>query len=259
MVHQDPANPLQDIAIDFWLVWFLVLGQMMLLVSGVIEIRYLLGYLIVGSAVVVIFLGVHRRRTNWVWPGMSRRGILKAVTSLIGGSLFVFAATSWNSLATPKFFAWGAAVGLIVFCKILQASNILYFSKREYAQACAGQVRAAGAASTDNGQLAQSGDDLLTRFSRVYAAIVAVIFLAFFWYTGFILGNSSHDPTDTQFASIEYRARVYYITPLQKTLYVLLETGSIVGILSSLVFRIAAYLVEGRKKTKAGKASNSAW
>ena len=216
MVRQDPENVLQDIASDFWPVWFLALGQMMFFVSGVIEIRYQLGYLIIGSAVVVIILGVHRRRTNWVWSGMPRGGILKAVTSLIGGSLFVFAVTSWSSLANPKFFAWGAAVGRIVFCKILQASNILYFSKREYAQACAGQVRAAGAASTDNGQPAQSGDDLLTRFSRVYSAIVVVIFLAFLWYSGFVLGNSSHDPTDAQFAPIEYRARVYYVTPRQK-------------------------------------------
>lgn len=259
MVYKDPANPLQDIAIDFWLIWLLALGQMVFFVSGVIDIRYQLGYLIAGSAAVAGILGVHRRRTNWVWPGMSRRGILKAVTSLIGGSLFVFAATSWSSLANPKFFAWGAAVGLIVFCKILQASNVLYFSKRKYAQACKGQVRTAAGVPIDKGQPAQSDDDLLTRFSRVYSTFVVVIFLASFWYSGFVLGNSSQDPTDAQFALIEYRARVYYVTPLQKTLYVLLETGSIVGILSSFVFRIAAYRVEGREKTKAGKASDSVW
>ena len=180
MIRKDPENALQDLAIDFWLVWFLLLGQMVFFVSGVIEIRYQLGYLIIGSALVVVILVFHRRRTNWVWPGMPRGGILKAVTSLIGGFLFVFAATSWSSPANPRFFAWGAAVGLIVFCKILQATNILYFLKRKYAQACAGQVRAAAAVSTDPGKPVQSDDDLLTRFSRIYSAIAVVIFLASF-------------------------------------------------------------------------------
>lgn len=47
MVRKDPEKVLQDIAIDFWLVWFLVLGQMVFFVSGVIEIRYQLGYFLV--------------------------------------------------------------------------------------------------------------------------------------------------------------------------------------------------------------------
>jgi hypothetical protein len=206
---------------------------MVFFVFKTVDIRYQLWYLIVGSAVVVVILGFHRRRTKWVWPGASRRGIQLAVTSLVVGFIFVLAVSLWNSPINPKFFAWSAAVGIIVLCKVLHALNVLYFSKRKYAQACEGRVQVA---ATDKGQPVQSDDDLLTRFSRIYSIVAVVIFVAFFLYSGAVLGP-----------------------PLQKTIYILLETGSIVGILSSFVFRIAAHLVEGKEKTKAGKARNSAW
>lgn len=259
MVNEDPDNVLQDVPIDFWLVWLLVLGQMVFFVSGVIDSRYQLWYLIAGSVVVTVILWFHRRQTKWVWPGTSWRGVQMAVTSLITGFIFFVAVCLWNSSLNSKVFAWGTGLGLIVLCKVLHGLNGLYFSKRKYALACTAQVRAAAAAATGKGQPVQSDDDLLTRISRIYSAVAVVIFLMFFLYSGAVLGNSSLEPTDVQFAPIEYHGRVHYVTPLQKTLLILLETGSIVGIPSSIVFRIAAYLVDGRKKNKANKDNESVW
>lgn len=259
MVNEAPDNVLQDVPIDFWLVWLFVFGQMVFFVSGVIDGRYQLWYLIVGGALVAVILGLYRRRTKWAWPGASWRGVQMAVTSLITGFIFFVAVCLWNSSLNSKVFTWGTGIGLIVLCKVHHAVNVIYSSKRKYALACTAQVRAAAAAATGKGQPVQSDDDLLTRISRIYSAVAVVIFLMFFLYSGAVLGNSSLEPTDVQFAPIEYHGRVYYVTPLQKTLLILLETGSIVGIPSSIVFRIAAYLVEGRKKNKANKDNESVW
>lgn len=257
MVNEDPDSVLQDVAIDFWLVWLFVLGQIVFFVSGFIDNRYQLWYSIAGSVVVAVILGFHRRRTKWVWPGTSRKGAQMAVTSLIAGFILFLAVCLWNSSLNSRVFAWGTGIGLIVLCKVLHAMNVLYFSKRKYALACTAQVRSVAAPATGKRHPVQSDDDLLTRFSRVYLTVAVVIFLMFFLYSGAVLGNSSLVPTDVQFAPIEYHGRVYYVTPLQKTLLILLETGSIVGIPSSIVFRIAAYLVEGRKKNKADNDNES--
>lgn len=259
MVHEDRDSVLQDVAIDFWLVWLFVVSQLVFFVSGVIDSRYQLWYLIAGSVAVTVILWFHRRRTKWVWPGMSRRGVQMAVMSLITGIIFFVAVCSWSSSLNVRVFAWGTGIGLIVLCKVLHALNVLCFSKRKYALACTVQIRAVAAAANGKSQSVQSDDDLLTRFSRIYSTVAVVIFLMFFLYSGVVLGNSSLEPRDVQFAPIEYHGRTYYVTPLQKTLLILLETGSIVGIPSSIVFRIAAYLVEGRKKNKANKDNESVW
>lgn len=259
MVHEDRDSVLQDVAIDFWLVWLFVAGQLVFFVSGVIDSRCQLWYLIAGSVAVTVILWFHRRRTKWVWPGASWRGVQMAVTSLITGFIFFMAVCLWNSSLNARVFAWGTGIGLIVLCKVLHALNVLYFSKRKYALACTAQIRAVAAAATDKSQPVQSDDDLLARFSRIYSTVAVVFLLMFFLYSGAVLGNSSLEPTDAQFAPIEYHGRIYYVTPLQKTLLILLETGSIVGIPSSIVFRIAAYLVEGRKKNKADKDKDSVW
>lgn len=259
MVNEDPDGVLQDVAIDFWLVWLLVFGQIMFFVSGAIDNRYQLWYLIAGSVAVTVILWFHRRQTKWVWPGASWRGVQMAVTSLITGFIFFVAVCLWNSSLNSKVFTWGTGIGLIVLCKVLHAVNVIYFSKRKYALACTAQIRAVAAAATDKSQPVQSDDDLLTRFSRIYSTVAVVFLLMFFLYSGAVLGNSSLEPTDAQFARIEYHGRIYYVTPLQKTLLILLETGSIVGIPSSIVFRIAAYLVEGRKKNKAYKDNEPVW
>lgn len=259
MVNEDPDNVLQDIAIDFWLVWLFVFGQIIFFVSGAVDSSYQLWYLIAGSALVAVVLRFHRRRTKWVWPGTSRRGVQMAVTSLITGFILLVAVRLWSSSLNARVFAWGTGIGLIVLCKVLHALNVIYFLKRKYALACTAQIRAVAVAATGKSQPVQSDDDLLTRFSRIYSTVTVVIFLMFFLYSGAVLGNSSLEPTDVQFAPIEYHSRVYYVTPLQKTLLILLEAGSIVGIPSSIVFRIAAYLVEGRKKNKADKDNDSVW
>lgn len=259
MVHEDPDSVLQDVAIDFWLVWLFFFGQMVFFLFGIIDSRYQLLYLIAGSTVVAVILGIHRRRTKWVWPGASRRGAQMAVTSLITGFILLLAVCLWSSSLNSKVFAWGTGLGLIVLCKVLHALNVLYFSKRKYALACTAQVRPAAAAAIDKGQPVRSDGDLLTRISRIYSTVAVVIFLVFFLYSGAALRNSSMEPTDVQFAPIEYHSRVYYVTPLQKTLYILLEASSIVGIPSSIVFHIVAYLVEGRRKNKADKDNDSMW
>lgn len=257
MLHEHSDKVLQDVAIDFWLVWLFVVGQLMFFVSGAIDSRYQPWYLIAGSALVTVILWFHRRRTKWVWPGASRKGVQMAVTSFVSGFILFLAVCLWSSSLNSKVFAWGTGLGLIVLCKVLHALNVLYFSKRKYALACTAQVRPAAAAATDKGQPVRSDDDLLTRISRIYSTVAVVIFLVFFLYSGAALRNSSMEPTDVQFAPIEYHSRVYYVTPLQKALYILLETGSIVGIPSSIVFHIVAYLVEGRRKNKADKDNDS--
>jgi hypothetical protein len=241
----------KDYSLDFQLMFVFHGGMMVLFMAGsALTVRQeLLATGLLAATLVSISLR-NRREKHWRWPGVDTKRVLGAVGGLALAAYFDFAATPLGPHSDPRFLPWHlAGLGLAVF-GVLLALRVVHFSKADFLKDC----EAIGALEAQPGPPAEPSPALPTDllWKRVARGTFQVLFLLVwlagvtsFYEFGAAFRDGSPRPTPTHTEPLNNHGEIRYIPHSQKVLVDFLQTATIFGILSVLVFGLILHFVVG--------------
>jgi hypothetical protein len=191
-----------------------------------------------------------RREKMWHWKSPGRQGIAMAAGTTLLMAFFQYAATPLFSPAKPQFLPWylaGFGIGLF---NVLSALNLVQSSEAEFEAACV-QSRAASSSHEGTRELISP---TTIGWKRVVRGAVTICFLAVwltgvssFYFYGKAFRNGSPKPTDLRTEPLTEHGKTVYVTPSEKRLVDLLQTGMMVGIPSVFALGFVVHFLIGVK------------
>jgi hypothetical protein len=155
----------------------------------------------------------HRRRTPWVWLGISWSRLLGAVATVLLGGLFLSAAVPLFPPTNPGALPWYlAGLGIILF-STLHTLRLVAFAEADYFTSPAPRRSA---------ELAWRR--LVRLMFGIFFLVVWLDGVASFYYFGVAVRDGSPIPTAAQTEPLSNHGKVVYVAPSQKRLITALQT-----------------------------------
>jgi hypothetical protein len=221
------------------------IGMMvMFMTGGLLTVPLEVGVALALAAMCVLLSLRHRRQVGWRWPGVSAKDVLLALVVIVGGVIFLFAATPMFSPLEPQLLPWYlAGVGIVSF-NVLTMLRVITYAERDFVAPATQAVAAAGEAAPGS---AVPRWHAPVRIACTVLFVVAWLdFMAFFYMSGQAFQHGSRTPTATQTEPMQDHGTVVYVTPDEKARVDLLEQGQ-VGIPIAIGLALFAHLVLGVK------------
>lgn len=177
----------------------------------------------------------HRRRTPWVWPGLSLTRLLRALATALMGGYFLVASSPLSPPTDPAHLPWYlAGFGIILF-GTLHALALVAFAEADY--------------------FTPPPPPMLERtWKRIVRTVFGILFLAVwleagasFYCFGVAFRDGSPVPTATQTESLSNHSKIAYVTPSQKRRVKRLQRWMSVGIPSAILVGFMLHFVLGVK------------
>src|SRR4051794_8416284 len=109
------------------------IGMMiMLMAGGLLTVPLEVGVALTLAAMCVFLSLRHRRQVAWRWPGVSTKEILLAAAVVVGGVIFLTAATPMFSPLEPQMLPWYlAGVGIVSF-NVLTMLRVITYAESDF-------------------------------------------------------------------------------------------------------------------------------
>jgi hypothetical protein len=221
------------------------IGMMiMFMAGGLLTVPLEVGVALTLAAMCVFLSLRHRRQVGWRWPGVSIKEILLAAAVVVGGVIFLTAATPMFSPLEPQMLPWYlAGVGIVSF-NVLTMLRVITYAERDFVAPTTQPLAAATEAMLSP---AVPQWHALVRMACTILFVVAWLdFMAFFYLSGQALQHGSPTPTAAQTAPMQDHGTVVYVTQDEKARVDLLEQGQ-VGIPIAIGLALFAHFVLGVK------------
>jgi len=178
----------------------------------------------------------HRRKTPWVWLGISPSRLLGAAATVLLGGLFLSAAVPLFPPTNPGALPWYlAGLGIILFAT-LHTLRLVAFAEADYFTSPAPR---------------RSSELPWRRLVRLMFCIFFLVVwldgVASFYYFGVTFRDGSPIPTAAQTEPLSNHGKVVYVAPSQKRLLTTLQTGMAFGIPSAFLLGAILHFIIGIK------------
>jgi hypothetical protein len=235
----------REMSLEFKSMFAYHIGMMvMFMAGGVLTIPLEVGVALTLAAMCVLLSLRHRRQVGWRWPGVSTKEILLALIVIVGGVIFLTAATSMFSPLEPQMLPWYlAGVGIVTF-NVLTMLRVITYAESDFVAPAAQAVTAATEATP--GPAVPRWHALVRIACTVLFVVAWLDFMAFFYLSGQAFQHGSRTPTVTQTEPMQDHGTVVYVTRDEKVRVDLLEQGQ-VAIPIAIGLALFAHVVLGVK------------
>jgi len=235
----------REMSLEFKSMFAYHIGMMvMFMAGGLLTIPLEVGVALTLAAMCVLLSLRHRRLVGWRWPGVSTKDVLLALAVIVGGVVFLTAATPMFSPFEPYALPWYlAGVGIVSF-NVLIMLRVITYAESDFVAPATQPVAAASEATPSP---AVPRWHALVRMACTVLFVVAWLdFMAFFYVSGQAFQHGSTTPTAMQTEPMKDHGTVVYVTPDEKARVDLLEQGQ-VGIPIAIGLALFAHFVLGVK------------
>jgi hypothetical protein len=230
---------------------FVYHGCMMVLfiTGGVLTVKLELAIATTLIAIGTAFSLRRRREKNWHWRSPGVKGAAMTTGTVLLMAFFLYSATPMFSPARPQFLPWylaGFGIGLF---NVLSALNLVKSSEAEFEAEC-GEPPPPSASASGQTQLTSPP----ARWKQVVRGAFTVYFFAVwitgvssFYFSGKAFRGGSPTPTASHTEPMTEHGKTVYVSPAEKRLVDLSETGMMVGIPSVFVLGFVVHFLLGVK------------
>jgi hypothetical protein len=235
----------REMSLEFKSMFAYHIGMMvMFMVGGLLSVPLEVGVALTLAAMCVFLSLRHRRQVGWRWPGVSAKDVLLALVVIVGGVIFLTAATPMFFPLEPYALPWYlAGIGIVSF-NVLTMLQVITYAESDFIAPVTQPVAAASEATP--GPAVPRWHALVRTACVIFFVVAWLDFMAFFYVSGQVFQHGSATPTATQTKPMRDHGTVVYVTPDEKARVDLLEQGQ-VSIPVAIGLALFAHVVLGVK------------
>jgi hypothetical protein len=244
------ATSWKELSVEFRMMFVYHGCMMVLFMTGdalTVKLELLIAIILIAIGAAVSFR--RRREKNWHWRSPGVKGAAMAAGTVLLMAFFLYSATPMFSPTRPQFLPWylaGFGIGLV---NVLSALNLVKSSEAEFQAECGEPPPPSTSANGETQLTSPPGrwKQVVRGAFTVYFFAVWITGVSSFYFSGKAFRGGSPTPTASHTEPMTEHGKTVYVSPAEKRLVDLSETGMMVGIPSVFVLAFVIHFLLGVK------------